>query len=94
MDAELYELVPLFIDTMSTNIKEMREALTKNNFDLICRHGHSQKGLGSTYGFDYLSHLGYKIETAGMQKNAEEVELLLDEMSGYMEKVQIVEREA
>jgi hypothetical protein len=29
-----------------------------------------------------------------MQKNAEEVELLLDEMSGYMEKVQIVEREA
>jgi HPt (histidine-containing phosphotransfer) domain-containing protein len=94
VDAELYELVPLFIDTMSTNIKEMREALIKNNFDLICRHGHSQKGLGSTYGFDYLSHLGYKIETAGMQKNAGEVELLLDEMSGYMEKVQIVEREA
>jgi len=94
VDAELYELVPLFIDTMSSNIKEMREALTKNNFDLICRHGHSQKGLGSTYGFDYLSHLGYRIETAGMQKNGEEVELLLEEMSGYMEKVQIVEREA
>jgi PAS domain S-box-containing protein len=94
VDAELYELVPLFMDTMRTNIKEMREAVSKNNFDLICRHGHSQKGLGSTYGFDYLSHLGYRIETAGMQKNAEEVELLLDEMSGYMEKVQIVEREA
>jgi CheY-like chemotaxis protein/HPt (histidine-containing phosphotransfer) domain-containing protein len=94
VDAELYELVPLFMDTMRTNIKEMREALTKNNFDLICRHGHSQKGLGSTYGFDYLSHLGYRIETAGMQKNAAEVELLLDEMSGYMEKVQIVERQA
>jgi PAS domain S-box-containing protein len=93
VDAELYELVPLFMDTMRTNIKEMREALTKSNFDLICRHGHSQKGLGSTYGFDYLSHLGYRIETAGMQKNGAEVELLLDEMSGYMEKVQIMERQ-
>ena len=94
VDAELYELVPLFMETMHTNIKEMREAVAKNNFDLICRHGHSQKGLGSTYGFDYLSHLGYRIETAGMQKNGEEVELLLDEMTGYMEKVQIVERQA
>lgn len=94
VDEELYELVPLFMDTMRTNIKEMREAVTKGNFDLICRHGHSQKGLGSTYGFDYLSHLGYRIETAGMQKNPEEIELLLDEMAGYMEKVQIVERKA
>ena len=94
VDAELYELVPLFMDTMRSNIKEMREAVAKGNYDLICRHGHSQKGLGSTYGFDYLSHLGYRIETAGMQKNPEEVELLLDEMGGYMEKVQIVERKS
>jgi PAS domain S-box-containing protein len=94
VDEELYELVPLFMDTMRTNITEMREALDKGTFDLICRHGHSQKGLGSTYGFDYLSHLGYRIETAAMQKNPEEIELLLDEMAGYMEKVQIVERKA
>jgi len=94
VDEELYELVPLFMDAIRTNIAEMREAVAKGNFDLICRHGHSQKGLGSTYGFDYLSHLGYRIETAGMQKNPEEIELLLDEMAGYMEKVQIVERKA
>jgi len=49
VDEELYELVPLFMDTMRTNIAEMREAVAKGNFDLICRHGHSQKGLGSTY---------------------------------------------
>ncbi len=92
VDAELYELVPLFMDTMRSNIVEMQQALPEKNFDVICRHGHSQKGLGSTYGFDYLSHIGYKIETAGMQKNADEVAKLLKVMDSYLEKVQIVER--
>ncbi|NCC06417.1 MAG: hypothetical protein EOM37_20755, partial [Proteobacteria bacterium] len=92
VDAELYELVPLFMDTMHSNVAEMQEALPEKNFDVICRHGHSQKGLGSTYGFDYLSHIGYKIETAGMQKNAEEVQKLLKEMIKYLENVHIVER--
>jgi len=93
VDAELDELVPLFMDTMRSNIVEMQQAMLEKNYDLICRHGHSQKGLGSTYGFDYLGHLGHKIETAGMQKNAEVVETLLNEMSEYLEKVHIVERE-
>jgi PAS domain S-box-containing protein len=92
VDAELYELVPLFMDTMRSNVVEMQEALPEKNFDVICRHGHSQKGLGSTYGFDYLSHIGYRIETAGMQKNADEVAKLLKIMNSYLEKVQIVER--
>lgn len=92
VDAELYELVPLFMETMHSNIVEMREAVDAGNFDLICRHGHSQKGLGSTYGFDYLSHLGLNIETAGRQKNSSEVRALLERMDKYLQKVQIVER--
>jgi DNA-binding NarL/FixJ family response regulator/HPt (histidine-containing phosphotransfer) domain-containing protein len=74
------------MDTMHSNVAEMQEALPEKNFDIICRHGHSQKGLGSTYGFDYLSHIGYKIETAGMQKNVEEVQKLLKEMSQVSRK--------
>lgn len=93
VDTELYELVPLFLDTMQTNIAEMREAVVDKNYDIICRHGHSQKGLGSTYGFDYLGHLGFKIESAGLQKNDGEILSLLDEMGEYMEKVQVVKRE-
>ena len=93
VDAELFELVPLFMETMTANIDEMQEALLTKDYDVICRHGHSQKGLGSTYGFDYLGHLGYKIETAGMQKDDDEVRKLLDEMSVYLKNVQIVERE-
>lgn len=93
VDAELYELVPLFLDTMRTNIEEMREGLNDRNFDVVCRHGHSQKGLGSTYGFDYLGQLGYRIESAGLDKNEDELRALLDEMSEYLTKVRIVQRE-
>lgn len=93
VEAELYEIVPLFLDTMRTNITEMRQALNDKNYDVICRHGHSQKGLGSTYGFDYLGHIGFQIESAGLQKNADEVTSLLDEMEDYMSKVQVTKRE-
>lgn len=93
VDAELYELVPLFLETMRTNSKEMREALSKKDYDTICRHGHSQKGLGSTYNFDYLGHLGFKIENAGMQKDDTEIRTLLDEMTAYLEKVQVIKKE-
>ena len=93
VDAELFELVPLFLETMQTNITEMRQAVLEKNYDIICRHGHSQKGLGSTYGFDYLGHLGSQIETAGLHQNDAEVSSLLDEMVDYMDKVQITKRE-
>ena len=93
VDAELYELVPLFMDTMKTNVEEMESALASKDYDTICRHGHSQKGLGSTYGFDYLGHVGFKIETAAMQKEDREIRALLDEMIAYLGKVQIVQRE-
>jgi PAS domain S-box-containing protein len=92
VDEELYELVPLFMDTMRSNIAEMKDALPEQNYDIICRHGHSQKGLGSTYGFDFLGLLGQRIETAGRQRNVEEIKALLDEMSAYLENVQIVDR--
>lgn len=93
VDAELFELVPLFLDTMKTNVTEMRQALVDKNYDVICRHGHSQKGLGSTYGFDYLGHLGFQIESAGRHKHDTELGALLDEMEDYMNKVQVTKQE-
>ncbi len=93
VDAELYELVPLFMDTMKNNVDEMQGALASKDYDTICRHGHSQKGLGSTYGFDYLGHVGLRIETAAMQKDDGEIRALLDEMISYLDRVQIVQRE-
>lgn len=93
VDAELYELVPMFMDTMRNNSKEMHEALASKDYDTICRHGHSQKGLGSTYGFDYIGQIGLKIETAAMHKDDKEIQSLLDEMTSYLGRVQIVQRE-
>ena len=66
VDKELYELIPLFLETMQKNISEMREALISKQYEIVCRHGHSQRGLGSTYGFDYLGSLRSKIESAGV----------------------------
>lgn len=93
VDKELYELIPLFLETMQKNISEMREALVSKQYEVVCRHGHSQRGLGSTYGFDYLGSLGSKIESAGVQKDSNAISALLDEMDEYLNKVHIVQKE-
>lgn len=93
VDKELYELIPLFLETMEKNIAEMHEALKDKQYEVICRHGHSQRGLGSTYGFDDLGDLGSKIEFAGAQKNDNTISVLLKEMDEYLQKVHVVQKE-
>lgn len=93
VDAELMDLVPLFLDTMRRNLAEMHEALPRGDFETICRHGHSQKGLGSTYGFEELGEMGIRIEDAGNRKDSTEVAALLDAMDAYLATVQVVRKE-
>ncbi len=94
VDAELMDLIPLFLDTMRRNLAEMRDALPRSDFETIGRHGHSQKGLGSTYGFDALGQLGVELELAANGKNQAQVAALLDAMEAYLATVQIVRKEA
>jgi HPt (histidine-containing phosphotransfer) domain-containing protein len=93
VDQELYELVPLFLETMEKNIAEMDEALKYKQYEVICRHGHSQRGLGSTYGFDYIGDLGSKLELAGAQKDDNTISVLLEQMNEYLQKVHVVQKE-
>jgi PAS domain S-box-containing protein len=93
VDAELMDLVPLFLDTMRRNLEEMRTALPRADFEIICRHGHSQKGLGSTYGFGELGQLGARLEAAGNRQDSGEVAALLDAMDAYLQTVQVVRKE-
>ena len=71
----------------------MDEALKYKQYEVICRHGHSQRGLGSTYGFDYIGDLGSKLELAGAQKDDNTISVLLEQMNEYLQKVHVVQKE-
>ena len=48
------------------------------------------KGAGGGYGFDYISEIGVAIEVAAKEKNTEDIRNWVNELSAYLEKVEVV----
>jgi len=90
IDADLEEIIPRFMEIRQEDIEQIREALGKGDLEIITRIGHSMKGAGGSYGFDRVSELGAAIEIAGKENKIDEIEGLLDELTRYMENVEIV----
>lgn len=90
IDPDLEEIIPRFMEIRQEDLKHIREALGRGDFETIRRLGHSMKGAGGSYGFGPISKIGADIEIAGKEKRAEEIEGLLGDLTGYMENVEIV----
>jgi len=70
VDAELEELVPEFIQITRRDIETMNTALRAGEFETVRRLGHSLKGAGGGYGFDFLGRMGLTIEKAAKAGDA------------------------
>ncbi len=52
--------------------------------------GHTLKGAGSGYGFDAISDIGKSLEQAANTCAAQAVRDLIDQLSTYLERVDVV----
>ena len=70
---DMSELIPFLLDAMQKDLVSMRKALADKDFATLHRSGHSHKGFGASYGFDYISFLGSHIQVAADRQNVEEL---------------------
>lgn len=89
IDEDLEDLIPGYLSNRTKDIKTINKALSEENFETIRIIGHSMKGNGSGYGFDYISITGYNIEEAAKNKDKTKIELQLDLLQSYLNKVVI-----
>ncbi len=89
VDSDLKEIIPLFFDNRESDIKNLKEHLANENYDKIEQIGHQLKGAGGSYGFDYITEIGKKIENLANKNNVKEIEQLIDELESYMNTVEI-----
>ena len=89
VDSDLKEIFPLFFDNRESDIKNLKEHLANENYDKIEQIGHQLKGAGGSYGFDYITEIGKKIENLANKNNVKEIEQLIDELKSYMNTVEI-----
>jgi len=90
VDAELEDLIPGFLENRQEDIRSIREALEKDNYETIRTLGHSMKGSGGGYGFDAITDIGRSLENAAKDKNSEEIRRWLGELLRYLERVEVI----
>lgn len=89
IESDLSELIPVFLDNRCSDITKALNALENQDFAFIIRLGHNLKGIGTSYGFDYISELGKKIEEAAKIENCDYIVELLNQLKDYVTTVKI-----
>ena len=90
IDPDLEDLIPIYIGTKRKDIASMLEALPNEDYETIRLLGHSMKGSGGGYGFDAISEIGKTIEQAAKDKNDVQIKTSVEELSSYLERVEVV----
>lgn len=89
-EPELEPIIPDFISNRFKDIEQIREALAHQDFATIARIAHIWKGVGSGYGFDYVSELGSEMGKAAHAAQADEIARHLESLAHYLEHVEVV----
>jgi len=90
VDAEIADLVPIFLRNQLEDVESIVEACEQSDYEKIRVLGHNMKGTGSAYGFDAISEIGASLEQAARERNSEIVRILAEEVSVYLERIEVV----
>src|SRR5688572_827132 len=90
VDPDLHELVPDFLRNRRDDVKVLRDALAAADWETIRRLGHRMTGSGGGYGFDAVSELGQRLETAGRAHDERDARQSTDALAEYLARVVVV----
>lgn len=89
VDSDLKGIIPRFLEIRQENIRDIAEAINAGDYENMLRIGHSMRGAGTGYGFDYITELGASIERAARMKDLKEIRRCLEKLTVYLENVEI-----
>jgi HPt (histidine-containing phosphotransfer) domain-containing protein len=90
VDEDLADLIPGFLNNRQQDIKTMNEALEGSDYETVRTVGHSVKGSGGGYGFEYITEIGRSLETAAKEQDTENIQEWLRELAYYLEIVEVI----
>lgn len=86
---ELLDIAPGYLAKRVRDLATLKDALTRKDFDFICKLSHKTKGTAGGYGFHGLGIIAKSLEIAGKSGSIPAAESALTEMQDYLENVQI-----
>jgi HPt (histidine-containing phosphotransfer) domain-containing protein len=89
-DPDLEDLIPSFMGNRRNDLNDIRDAISRKDFEFIRRTAHTLKGICRPYGFEYLETLSKELETAGEHEDIGSIESVSARMQDYLDNVRIV----
>ena len=83
------QLLRRYLDRRDKDLSRMKEALTREDYDLIRRIGHNLRGSGAAYDLVRISILGEQIELAAQNHAAHDLEETITLLEGFLASVSI-----
>jgi len=90
IDPDLEELIPGYLNNRLKDIQNAQALLSAEDFESIQRMGHTMKGSGGGYGFDFISAIGMALEEDAKEKNVNNIQTTLNNLCDFLERVQVV----
>lgn len=89
VEKDLEDLIPIFLTNRKKDIASLREAIATQDFEIVRIIGHNMKGFGSSYGFGYVSEMGFLLETAAKSKDENVIIESIDQLEDFFNSVKI-----
>ena len=86
---DLEDLIPVFMSNRKKELEALRVALAAADFEQLRQLGHRMKGVGTSYGFNRVSHIGKGIEDGARSGDRASLESCIAEYGDFLSKVQI-----
>ncbi len=90
VDRELEDLIPGYLAKRRKDIPSIISFVDQGDYEKVRVLGHSMKGSGGGYGFDPITEIGARIEGAAKEKDEQAIRNLTDELSKYLERIEVV----
>ena len=84
------DLIPVFLQNCRQNVIAMLDALDRGDFETVGSLGHGMKGAGGSWGFQGITDIGTALERAAESADNEGSRKWVDELSRYLDRVEII----
>ena len=89
VERAILELIPAFLNNRKREVESLRHALVTGDFELVRQLGHRMRGVGGSYGFEYVTLLGRRLEHCGRERDVDLLGELVSEYADYLSTVRI-----
>ncbi len=90
-NSRLTDLIPGFLQNRRNDVVSILDAVKRGDFATVENLGHGMKGAGGSWGFPGISDIGAALEQAAASADSGASRKWVDELSSYLDRVEIVQ---